>query len=270
MNNALTVAAIALDIAWAEPKRNLEKVEEIIGKLPAETDIVVLPELFSTGFVADPDVLKVLATEHGDETLSKLNEISRLSGKAIAGSLLIAKGENYYNRGFIIEPSGEHTYYDKAHLFSLSTESKLMKSGTTLPPTVRFRGWNIALIICYDLRFPVWCRNVKKSYDVMLVPANWPKSREYAWRQLLIARAIENQAAFVGANRSGKDDFGVYDGMNLIVDAYGKPLNQSRENVEGDHVVIARLNYDHLEECRRKLPFQEDADEFLFKPQFSR
>ena len=259
MSNILTIAVFPLNIAWADKDENLEQVEKIVDSLHPSTDILVLPELFSTGFIQDKMILEQLAEPISGPTISKIKELSQSRNIAIAGSFLSTSGGKISNRGFIVEPSGDETFYDKRHLFSLSSESKTFNAGEKMPPVVRFRGWNISMIVCYDLRFPVWCRNFGHRYDVMLVPANWPVSRGYAWKQLLYARAIENQAVYVGANRSGTDDFGHYDGLSVIVDSLGKPFG----GVDSETgIVYGQYNRNLLDEQRRKLPFGKDADDF--------
>lgn len=251
-----------MKIAWADPEENLRDVASMAHKISADTDLIVLPELFSTGFVQDREVISVLAEPIGGPTISRIKELSRNYGFAIAGSFLCRIGDKYYNRCFFIEPSGEETYYDKRHLFSLSLENKLFAPGCSLPPVIRYRGWNISLIVCYDLRFPVWCRNQKKSYDVMLVPANWPSSRGYAWRHLLIGRAIENQAVYIGANRGGSDDFGDYENQSFAVDGLGSVVSG---NEDDNGVVYAVFDHDELVKIRKRLPFGNDADDFAIE-----
>lgn len=253
----LKIATYPMKIAWADPEENLRDVEAMAHKVSADTDILVLPELFSTGFVQDSEVISALAEPTGGSTISRIKELSRNYGFAIAGSFLCRIGDKYYNRGFFIEPSGEETYYDKRHLFSLSLEHKVFAAGCSRPPVIRYRGWNISLIVCYDLRFPVWCRNQRNSYDIMLVPANWPSSRGYAWRQLLIGRAIENQAVYIGANRGGSDDFGDYENLSLAVDGLGAVVS-----VNDNGLVYAVFDHDELLKIRSKLPFGNDADDF--------
>lgn len=182
----LKVAIYPMKIAWADPEENLRNVESVLTHAQSDFDILVLPELFSTGFLQDNQVISTLAEPVSGRTVTRLKELASGHSIAIAGSFLCRVGDCVYNRGFIIEPSGEETYYDKRHLFSLSSEHKVFTPGEHLPPVVRFRGWNISLIVCYDLRFPVWCRNMNQSYDMMLVPANWPSSRGYAWELSLI------------------------------------------------------------------------------------
>lgn len=262
----LKIAIVSLDIAWADRDENLSKVKEALKLLPYDTDIVVLPELFSTGFVVDTATISNIAETNNGNTVKTLCELAYQHRVAIAGSFLAGDGDNYFNRGFFIEPSGENVFYDKAHLFSLSQENKIYNHGCRHYPVVRFRGWNIALVICFDLRFPAWCRAINSNYDIMLVPANWPQSRKYAWEHLLIARAIENQAIYVGADRSGSDDFGTYDNMSLIFDGLGKPI--AMKHLHNDNhslnITIAEVDKEHLEESRTKLPFQSDSDTFQF------
>lgn len=255
----LKIAAYPMKIAWADPAENLRNVENAMSSIRQDTDILVLPELFSTGFMQDVDVLRAIAEPVSGNTLAVIRALSQKSGIAIAGSFLCKVSNSIFNRAFFIEPSGEETFYDKRHLFSLSLENSLFTPGKSLPPVVRYRGWNISLIVCYDLRFPVWCRNVRQSYDMMLVPANWPTSRGYAWKQLLIARAIENQAIYVGADRGGSDDFGDYDNLSLIVNGLGKPVE---ETDPATGVIYATVDYDQLLKVRTKLPFGNDADDF--------
>lgn len=248
-----------MKIAWADPEENLRNVESIAHQVARDTDILVLPELFSTGFMQDVQVISSLAESIAGTTVTRLKALSRQYGFAVAGSFLCRVGEKVYNRCFFIEPSGEETFYDKHHLFSLSLEHKVFTPGYKLPPVVRYRGWNISLIVCYDLRFPVWCRNSRHSYDIMIVPANWPSSRGYAWEHLLIGRAIENQAVYVGANRGGSDDFGDYDNLSFIVNGLGRVVSAEDKN---SGLIYAEFDRDELVKIREKLPFGNDADDF--------
>ncbi len=255
----LHIAAIPLDIALADKQANLNAVENALSGLEAHTDLVVLPELFSTGYINDHDTLIELSETTSGPTISRLKELAHSYGTAIAGSYLTRLGGELRNRAFFIEPSGEEAYYDKAHLFGISRESKDLHGGEDRSPIVRYRGWNISMIVCYDLRFPVWCRNVDNHYDLLIVPSNWPESRDYAWHQLLIARAIENQAYVVGANRGGMDQFGVYpQSMTQIYDYTGKPVGTSTQ----DGTVTATIDRQAMNEARRKMPVINDADTF--------
>lgn len=255
----LKIATYPMKIAWADPEENLRSLSAVMKHLTAGTDILVLPELFTTGFMQDIQVISALSEPVSGATVSKLKELSRNYGVALAGSFLCRVGDKIYNRGFFVEPSGEETYYDKRHLFSLSMEHEVLSPGCCLPPVIRFRGWNISMIICYDLRFPVWCRNQRHSYDIMLVPANWPSSRGYAWTHLLIGRAIENQAVYVGANRGGSDDFGDYGNLSAIVNGLGNVVSACDET---NGILYAEFDKDELVKIREKLPFGKDADDF--------
>ncbi|MDE6564091.1 MAG: nitrilase family protein [Muribaculaceae bacterium] len=262
MNTNLRVATLPVAIVPADKEANLDAVEKALEKLPEGTDIVVLPELFSTGYTEDSDVLHMLAERNTGATIDRVKEWAARTGAAFAGSYLAITHPRIYNRGFFIEPSGEETFYDKHHLFSLSKEPQLFAAGTERPLIVRFRGWNISLVVCYDLRFPVWCRSRKGDYDLMLVVANWPKARGYAWEHLLIARAIENQSCVVGANRGGNDAYGDYDGMSYIFDSRGMAVGVQPAD---SPFIVADLDGARLESFRRKFPFQFDADDFSLK-----
>ncbi|MDE7442679.1 MAG: nitrilase family protein, partial [Muribaculaceae bacterium] len=224
MNDSVNIAVIPLDIALADKNKNLDAVTTIVRSLRSDVDVVVLPELFSTGFISDAALTSELAESNSGNTIATLTRLAAECNLAICGSFLACTAGSHYNRGFFIEPSGETTWYDKHHLFSLSCETKLLDRGEVVPPLVRFRGWTFSFIVCYDLRFPAWCRNVNQRYDIMLVPANWPVSRRYAWEHLLIGRAIENQAYYIGADRGGTDDYGCYDDMTMAFDYMGMPV----------------------------------------------
>lgn len=257
----LKITILPLDIAWADKAENLFSTERMLTRIDKDTDIVVLPELFSTGFISSPEQLHRIADDANDSpTILRIKQWAKQFNFAICGSLLIREGDRFLNRGFFIEPSGEETFYDKKHLFSMSAEAKEFTAGTETIPVVRYRGWNIALAICYELRFPVWLRNKNNRYDVLIIPANWPASRAYAWKHLLIARAIENQAYVIGANRSGRDDCGEYDGLSYIIGHNGHILAEASdsENI----FVTAILSQDTLVRSRTSFPVVNDADKF--------
>ncbi|MDE6450443.1 MAG: nitrilase family protein [Muribaculaceae bacterium] len=262
MNDSiLTVGVLALDIAWADKETNLKVVREYVCRYGREIDLLVLPELFTTAFAQDINVLPGLAEDDNGITISELRELSREYDVAIGGSYLAKLNDNYYNRGFIILPDGNGAFYNKRHLFGLSAESRMFTPGTDLPAVVTFKGWRLALIVCYDLRFPVWCRrnDCNCQYDLLMVVANWPISRRYAWKHLLIARAIENQAVVVGADRSGRDDFGEYDGMTYVYDCTGHEVDM---DVKDNMLTVSRVSLDQLSEMRRRWPMANDADRF--------
>ena len=181
---------------------------------------------------------------------------------SIVGSALWKENENYYNRGFVIKPAGEISFYDKRHLFCKSPESKLIQRGNRLPDIVNINGWNVRLLICYDLRFPVGCRqsrNEESRYDLLLVVANWPDVREYTWTHLLIARAIENQAFVAGVNRTGEDQYGTYSAdMTAIFDPLGRPV----EGMKAGDFIKVRISKSEIERQRAHWPLSNDADYF--------
>lgn len=258
INDKLTIAALPVDIVWGDRDENLQALARALSRMPAGIDVVVVPELFTTGFIHDNDSLSRLAETASGDTMATVHQLARQYNVAISGSFLCNIGGHFYNRAFFIEPGGDETFYDKHHLFSLSPEATVYNAGVARSPIVRFRGWNISMIVCYDLRFPVWCRNVGSLYDVLLVPANWPHAREYAWRHLLIARAIENQAYVVGANRSGCDDYGNYDDLAFIYDAMGQPIG-IRDEATG--MIVATIDKPDLMKMRQRMPFGKDADD---------
>lgn len=253
----LRVAALPLPIVTGDKKANIDAVRSAFQVLPQRTDIVVLPELFSTGYIDDAAIMNNLAERNTQDTVDILKELAKHYSVAIAGSYLASTPPNIYNRGFFIEPNGDETYYDKRHLFSLSKESQIFTHGDKPSVIVRFRGWNISLIVCYDLRFPIWCRNKNNAFDLLLVPANWPQSRGYAWEHLLIARAIENQCCVVGADCGGSDKFGSYEGLTQIYDGRGIPVG-----FEDGPFVVADLSRKIQDEYRRNFPVANDADDF--------
>lgn len=257
----LKIALLPLDIAQGDKDANLSALASGVSELPPGTDLLVLPELFSTGFVNDSGIMMRLAEPVSGKTVEILRKTAASAGIAIAGSFLCLVGNRMTNRGFFIEPSGDETWYDKRHLFCGSPESNMLARGEKESKVVRYRGWNIVLEICYDIRFPVWCRNKGGRYDLMIVPANWPAAREYDWRHLLIARAIENRTYVVGANRSGSDSFGVYDNLSFIFDPLGRPV----EGKGSGKLLLAELSKEKTDDIRAKMPVLNDADDFIIR-----
>lgn len=256
----LKIAAISLDIKYAQPETNIALALDGIDKLDSDVDVIVLPELFSTSFIADRELLARCAETNDGATMTAMRKVACERGCLVSGSFAAVEGGEFYNRGFMALPDGSVQYYNKRHLFSVSAEARVFTAGGAEMPVVNFKGWNISMIICYDLRFPVWSRNVKHRYDMLLVPANWPISRGYAWIHLLIARAIENQAVVVGANRGGSDEYGDYDGLSQIFDGLGMPVGLESDNGE---IVTATVFPETLIASRRRLPAHFDADDFM-------
>lgn len=278
--DSLNVAAWPMPIVWADIPANLQAVDRALERIDPATNLLVLPELFSTGFIQDEILLKEIAAESERLTLAAMRRWASERQMAVAGSFLVEREGKYLNRAAFVEPSGKTTFYDKRHLFCLSAESTVYSQGQSLPPVIAYRGWNISMIVCYDLRFPVWCRNDGQSYDILLVPANWAAARGYAFHQLLIARAIENQAFVVGCNRGGADDYGTYDNESYILNPFGyemapfdttatkgiRPAQptatepQAKEFPTG--LLAATFTRSALEKVRSYLPVGRDADNF--------
>lgn len=263
MNNKeiLNIAAIQLDITWGNIEANLTAAKTFIDNLPADTDIAVLPEMFSTGFICDKTQAIALAETIEGITISTIRQWAQERDFAICGSFIAQEGECIFNRAFFILPSGDATFYDKHHLFSMSGEDSIYTRGSTPIPIINFRGWNIAMAICFELRFPAWCRNHADGYDVIIFVANWPESRAYAWEHLLIARAIENQAYVVGCNRTGTDDYGNYPGHTFIIDPKGQKIGTKTS----PFIISASMSRPSLLRFRQKFPVYLEGDRFSIK-----
>lgn len=262
--HTLNVAAVDLDIVRGDRKENLDAMRRVAQGLRHEADIIVFPELFSTGFVSDPGQLAALAdSDASHPSLDAMKEVAANVNAGVCGSVLYAVKSisgpvQYRNRCYFVEPSGDVTYYDKRHLFCLSSEKKVFAPGASRPPVIRFRGCEVAMAVCYDLRFQCWLRNSPdKPYDLLLIPSNWPEVRQYAWNTLLAARAIENQAYVVGANRSGTDEGGTYDAMTRIYGPDGRSVGQHNPHLGA---VLAVVDLDGLADMRRKFPVLQDME----------
>jgi len=251
----LKVALIQTDLTWENPVQNRANFTHKIDAITEQVDLIILPEMFTTGFTMNP--YKVAETM-GGETIFWLQKIAKEKEVAITGSLIIEENNNYYNRLVFVCPSGEIKTYDKKHTFTLAGEDKVYTAGIE-KLIVSYKGWKICPLICYDLRFPVWARNVEE-YDVLIYVANWPKPRVTAWDALLKARAIENMSYCLGVNRVGVDvnDY-EYVGHSVAYDSLGKEisnLNPSEEKVE-----IVTLDAKQLQKVRKKLQFLNDRDD---------
>lgn len=260
----MKLCAIPLDIAPGAPDDNIISAAHALSQVESDTDVVVLPELFTTAFIADRKMAAKLAEPSDGRTVEAVKRWAAFFGFAIAGSFLATDTEGHiYNRAFFIEPGGDTTFYDKRHLFPLSTEDQVYTPGRGLPPLIRFRGWEFALIVCFDLRFPVWCRNrPERAYDVLLVPANWPDARAEQFKLLLAARAVENQAYTVGCNRTGHDDYGNYDHSgSVIYDNLGHPIQETRRNGH----LYTLLERRRIDEGRSRFPAWRASDRWTIE-----
>lgn len=254
----MKVALIQTHLIWENPLENRSHLAQKITGFMEDVDLIVLPEMFSTGFTMHP---KHVAETMQGETVSWLKHLAKAKNCAITGSLVIEENGNYYNRLVFVFPDGKIQHYDKRHLFSLAHEDKEYTSGTE-KLIVEYKGWKICPLICYDLRFPVFSRNVD-DYDLLVYVANWPSSRENAWNSLLKARAIENMSYTIGVNRIGRDENdNNYSGDSQIVDCLG---NYSLEPQQSDEVFIIRLDKNAQDQSRKKFGFLNDADNYQIK-----
>lgn len=261
---SLNIALFPQPIIWENKAENIDTIIDIAAKVHPDTDLLILPETFSTGFPSGVDKEKVreFAERNSGKTIDTLKAIARTYGFAIAGSFIADTGGLLCNRAFFIEPNGDETFADKRHLFTMAGEDKIFSNGDKRL-AVRYRGWNIAMVLCYDIRFPVWCRNYKNEYDVLIAVANWPTTRVAAWNSLLTARAIENEAYVLAVNCKGTDTHGFeYDGSSAAIDFKGKSIGVA-DTESG--LIYAALNPDKLSSFRTKFPAWQDADEFILK-----
>lgn len=257
----LNVVLYPQNIVWGDKAANLQSVISLCEHLHPDTDLLVLPEMFSTGFqtARERDTIRPMAERNSGKTIDTIKALARTYRIAIAGSFIADTGGLLFNRAFFIEPSGEETFADKRHLFTMAGEQKVFSPGQSRL-LVRYRGWNIAMIVCYDIRFPVWCRNVNNEYDLLLAVANWPVARVSAWKTLLDARAIENEAYVCGVDCKGIDDHGYeYDGASAIIDFKGKHIGVPNDELG---IICASLDYERLQAFRQKFPAWQDADRF--------
>lgn len=251
----LKITLLQIDIAWENKVENFVQVERMIAENYKHTDLFVLPEMFSTGFTMNS---RKLSESNDGETIRKIREFAQKYEVAICGSFIAEDGDKYFNRCFFISPESEN-YYDKRHLFRMGNETDHF-SGGNKRLIVNYKGFNICLIVCYDLRFPVWIRNVENEYDLLICVANWPTVRARAWNALLDARAIENMAYVCGVNRVGVDGNGIeYGGDSKIIDPKGIIIATS-ENKAG--AISVNISKDDLTKFRNKFPVWKDADEF--------
>ncbi len=257
----LKVCMYPQELVWNDKERNLRNLEEMIEKVYPSTDLLILPETFSTGCpYGDKESIRPVAERNTGETVERLKKLASKYSIAIAGSYLADTGGLLSNRAFFIEPSGDDYFADKRHLFSMAGEDKILSPGYKRLKA-RFRGWEIAMVVCYDIRFPVWCRNVNNEYDLLIVVANWPVARVDAWKKLLMARAIENEAYVCGVDCKGVDSKNIeYDGTSMAIDFKGNDITVA--DPEGGSLLYANLSLEKLRKFREKFPAYKDADSF--------
>jgi predicted amidohydrolase len=253
----LFITLIQPDIVWEDKSANLQQYEQTIAGIGENKHVVVLPEMFSTGFSMAPERL---AEPMNGPTVSWMARMAHQHRCILTGSLIIEEDGRYYNRLLWVQPDGSIGFYDKRHLFAYATEDEHYTPGDKRF-IVSVNGWRINMLICYDLRFPVWARNQGDEYDVLLYVANWPEARSLAWRTLLQARAIENQCYVVGVNRVGIDGKGFsYKGESSVFGPLGETIWQCPD-IAACHTV--RLDKEEVHQVRTKLPFLNDRDKFV-------
>ena len=254
MSTTLNLALIQTDLYWEDPVSNRKMFEEKIEGISDDVDLIILPEMFTTGFTMKPE--KILLSE-SKGTLDWMKKIAQQSNTALMGSIVFQENGKFYNRLFFVSPDGKVEAYDKRHTFTLAGEDEVYEAGNE-KLIFEYKGFKICPMICYDLRFPVWSRNVE-DYDVLIYVANWPKKRINAWDTLLKARAIENMAYCIGVNRTGTDGLDYeYPGHSGVYDVLGEPLAFSKN----EEILYATLNKEHVTANRKQLRFLEDRDRF--------
>ncbi len=259
MQNELKIALIQSNLVWENPTQNRMNFSKKIKDINEHIDLIVLPEMFTSGFTMNP---KTVAESMQGETIKWMKSITKKSNAAIVGSIVIKESDNYYNRLLFVTPNGEIETYNKRHTFTLAGEDKVYKAGTE-KLIVNYKGWKICPLICYDLRFPVWARNTT-DYDILLYVANWPKVRISAWDALLKARAIENMSYCVGVNRVGLDGNNFeYSGSSAVYDVLGEKISKIELYKEQTEIIILDKNL--IKKYREKLQFLNDKDDFNLK-----
>ena len=260
--SSLTITIIQTNLIWEDKEANLRQLEEKINAIEERTEIVVLPEMFSTGFTMQP---QLFAETMSGDTVEWMKNIAAEKRIILTGSIIIKEEDKFYNRLIWMLPNGDYGYYNKRHLFAYAGEDEHYAAGNKrLIASVK--GWKINLQVCYDLRFPVWARqnmgeHSSQEYDVLIYVANWPERRSHAWKTLLCARAIENQCYVVGVNRVGIDGNKInHSGNSLVIDPLGEVLYHKADEEDISTITLER---ERLEEVRAKFPFWKDGDNFI-------
>ena len=256
MKSNLHLTALQIPLVWEAPQTNRAYIDVQLQAISNPTDLILLPEMFTTGFTMHPE--KIAESMDGPTVQWMRLWAERLEA-ALAGSIVIQEGGQFFNRMLFVCPDGTLHYYDKHHTFTLAGEDQVYTAGRQAG-IITYMGWKICLRICYDLRFPVWSRNTQ-DYDLLIYVANWPTARIQAWDTLLQARAIENMSFVAGVNRIGQDEKGhTYPGHTALYDGLGKRLSGALSTAE--KAVTAELNYLELQALRKRLRFLEDRDNF--------
>jgi len=257
---SLTITLVQTNIFWEDKNANIEMLQQKIDSIKEKTEIIILPEMFNTGFSMKPELF---AEKMDGETVGWMKKIAALKKAIITGSLMIEEDGKYFNRLIWMLPTGDFGVYDKRHLFAFGDEDSHYTPGNK-KLIASVKGWKINLQVCYDLRFPVWARqpadDLENHYDLLINVANWPEKRSVAWKTLLRARAIENQCFVAGVNRAGKDGKQIsYNGGSTIIGPLGEIIYE--KNAEED-IYTYTLEKEKISECRSHFPFWKDADRF--------
>lgn len=257
MNN-IDITIVQYNIAWEDKRANFRKIEDLVRHLKT-TDIIVLPEMFTTGFSMN---ISAMAEKMDGPTVQWMVQMAREKDAAVCGSIIVEEDSRFFNRLLFVKPDGEILKYDKRHLFTMGDEQKFYAPGNKRL-IVEYKGFRILPLVCYDLRFPVWSRN-RSNFDLMIYVANWPSPRRKVWKTLLRARAIENQSYVIAANRTGTDANGIkYSGDSFTIDAKGKVIQKLERNTEG--TITEKFSLESLHKFRQKFPVLDDADQFNIK-----
>jgi len=257
----LKIAYIQTTLHWQNVALNLSHFSSKLAEITEQVDVIVLPEMFTTGFTMKTGGL---AEKKDGIALKWMKEVANDKNAVVTGSLIFQEGKLFYNRLIWMQPDGTCRTYDKRHLFRMAGEQNEYAAGDERL-VVQVKGWNICPLICYDLRFPVWSRNKMHNeqyeYDVLIYVANWPERRSFAWKSLLVARAIENQSYLIGLNRVGEDGNGInYSGDSVALNFLGEKISQMEGDFDG--IEIVTLNFEKLSHFRNQFPAGLDADNF--------
>lgn len=255
--SSIAITIVQTNLHWEDKKANLIMLRDKIDRIKEKTEIVILPEMFSTGFSMKPELL---AEDMDGETVLWMKKIAADKKIILSGSIIARENTKYFNRLIWMLPNGQYGYYDKRHLFAYGDEHQHYTAGNKRL-IASAKGWKINLQVCYDLRFPVWARQSEfGEYDVLVYVSNWPEKRSQAWKTLLQARAIENQCYVIGVNRVGEDGNGIYySGDSMIVNPLGEILYQKAND---EDIFTCALQKNILQQVREKFPFWKDADSF--------
>jgi omega-amidase len=254
----LTFTILQTNLHWEDKEANLAMLQNKIENITVHTDVVVLPEMFTTGFSMQPSLY---AETMDGETVEWMRHLAIENKIVLCGSIIIEEESKYYNRFIWMQPNGTYNFYDKRHLFAFAGENNFYNSGNKKLIAIA-NNFKINCNVCYDLRFPVWARqtSVENAYDVLIYVANWPEKRSRAWKTLLVARAIENQCYVIGVNRIGEDGNNIYhSGDSMVIDPMGEIVYHKADD---EDIFTFTIYKEKINEIRTKLPFLKDADDF--------